>query len=102
VTDPTAGEVSRALAEFRSDVRDDLRSLRDGQQVMISRDVYLADRRADQIRSEGLERENRQLRDNIEAARLARVTNRRWVIAAVIIPLGIGILDLYFALKGVK
>jgi hypothetical protein len=107
--EPTPGEVSRALDRLRADIRDDLNEvrtdLRNGQLDLehhldrtVSREVYLADRRTDAERFRNIE-------DQLKAftqAKADRATNRKWVIAAVLIPIGVAILEVIFTIRGVR
>jgi hypothetical protein len=107
--DPTPGEVSRSLNDLRHDLRDDLQdirlTIRDGHQELsrrldkvVATDVYEADRRADQERYKLLDAQIKTMQN----AKNDRAANRKWVIAAVLIPLGVALLEVYFTFKGVR
>ncbi len=118
--EPTAGEVSRSLAQFQADTREAFRDLReqvrDGHRELTDRinqgvpaAEYAADQRLSSQRYEDLRAQLRDIQQasadrlqDIQQARADRAANRKWVIAAVIIPIGIGLLDIIFAIHGVK
>lgn len=109
--EPTAGEVDRALRQFREDIRDDLRDLsaqvRDlGAQLnarldkMVTLDVYHADKlRADE-RHIDLRDEVRDLRVKRDGDAKARTTERRWVMGAIILPLGAIVVEVWMKVTG--
>lgn len=111
--DPTPGELERSLSQFRSDVREDLKGLREavreglaGLNVRLDRvvslDVYRADQRADDERYQRLSDDIADLRLKHAEAEKSRAANRRWLIAAVIIPMGVALMEIYFTAGGVK
>ena len=118
--DPTTGEVGRALEALRQQFRDDIETLRSDQRTFrtdtnarldrtLPLDVYAADQRAERLRFDQLHDDLSELREarkedaeRIEHAKADRAANRKWLIASMIIPIGIAILEIYFAIRGVK
>jgi len=120
MSEPTPGEVSRALDRFRADVHDDFddlrRDLRDGMSgvlaQIIGRDVYAANERrreeelsslrqaitaqADALRIQA--EATSQERDAWQQWRDRRDANRKWIISAFLLPVGgivVEIINLY-------
>ncbi len=108
-SEPTPGEVGRALDQFRRDVHDDFddlrRDLRDGLASVKNRVIFRDTYAADELRRQG---ELQALRDGIKLARDAaaaerkaaqqwrdkRDSNRKWLIGAVLLPIGGVIVEL--------
>ncbi len=118
--EPTTGENSRAIEQLRDQIRedlhiyrDDLRSFQRTTDLRLDRtvptDVYAADRRADQFRLDAVRDELLAKITSLQAAvtsmqsaKQDRAANRKWVIAAVCIPIGVAILEVFFTIRGVK
>lgn len=111
-SEPTPSEVQRELDRFRQDVRDDLVELRNDLATLKARivfaDVYAANerRRDDAVTAvkESLARFETALTEDRKAARdwrERRDSNRKWLIAAVVLPIGGVIAELITALRGV-
>lgn len=115
--EPSAGELSRLV----DSLRDDFRQFRAETNMRLDRtlplDVYAADRRTDQVTLDALrhevagelrsirDNEIKQLRDDvteIQQARENRSANRKWVIGACLIPVGVTALEVLFTIKGVR
>ncbi len=107
--DPTPGEIGRALDQFRRDVHDDFddlrRDLRDGQASVktriIFRDVYDADEHRRQGELQVMREAIALAREAAAAERKAaqqwrdkRDSNRKWLIGAVLLPIGGVIVEL--------
>jgi hypothetical protein len=107
--EPTPAEVTRRLDDFKDDVREDLRELRARFDRTVASDVYTADNRARDEREGALAARVKELEDQRDAAerrsedskrRLAE--SRRWLIAAVLLPLGTAIAEIVITLRGGK
>lgn len=114
--DPTASEVQRELDRFRQDARDAFMEMRTEMRTDLSTlkarvvfsDVYAADERRRDDGIAAIKEDLKDLKDAIEKDRSAakswrsnRDANRKWMIAAVIVPLGIAAAELISALRGV-
>jgi hypothetical protein len=113
VTDATPGEIERALALFRADVRDDLGELRKTIEQLVRDSVTAAVYQADQRLAEerfrtlraDVDRESREHAAERAAAvgwRERRDAGRRWLIAAVLLPVGGLAVELITILRGAK
>ena len=106
--EPTPGEVARALDQFRRDVHDDFETLhsdlRDGlagvKNRIIFRDVYDADERRRQDELAALRATLDTERKAAQAWRDKRDANRKWLISAVVLPIGGVIVEIINLLKG--
>jgi hypothetical protein len=87
---PTAAEIGRRLDDFKIEYREDRRDLQHQLNSLVSSGVYTADKSS-------LSAQIDALRKDIER----RADSRKWLIAGVIVPLGIEIVTVYIALKGV-
>jgi hypothetical protein len=110
-SEPTPGEVDRALQQLRTDVREDIRdlasALRDGLAGINSRldktpslDVYQVDKLRAEERHGDLRERIKGLEDERVATARTRTTERRWVIGAVILPIGVALTDLWLKVTG--
>ena len=93
--EPTAGEVSRQITAFQQSNRDDHERLRGSVAHKVDRDVYDADMRLWQDRWNGLKGDMKRQadadereRENAQKWRERRDANRKWYIAAIILPIG--------------
>ena len=97
------------FADLKESNRDEHERLRRGIAHKVSTERYEADQgawrdRYAQLREDFDELKKAREEDakRIEQAKADRAQNRKWVIAAVLIPVVIGFLEIYFAIKGVK
>lgn len=82
--EPTLGELSRILVDFRADVRDDFTAINSRLDTFVLREVYLADKAALEARLARMEREN-------EAARNAARTALYACVGAIVSAITAGI-----------
>ncbi|HET9893711.1 MAG TPA: hypothetical protein VFQ44_02010 [Streptosporangiaceae bacterium] len=112
--EPNASEVQRDLDRFRADVRDDLRDLRLEFRTdlaahkgrVVYRDVYAANERRRDDEITALRKEIGEVSDDLDKEKQAadareerRRANRKWVIAAIILPIGGIIAELWTAIR---
>lgn len=83
--EPTLGELSRIIAEFRNDVRDDFSAINARLDTFVLREVYNADKQALQERLSRMERE-------AEAARSAARTAIYSCIGAIVATIVAGVI----------
>jgi hypothetical protein len=113
VTDATPAEVDRALAQFRADVRDDLAELRTSIERVIrdsvTAPVYQADQRLTEERNRALRADLDRMQNEHAEERAAAIkwrerrdAGRRWLIAAVLLPVGGLLVEIIFAIRGGK
>lgn len=106
--EPTTGEVSRSLGLLRDEVRTSMRDfrtdLRDGLDEIsrrldnvVHRDTYEADQRTRDLEVKNLNDELVAMRSAAKDASDERAANRRWLIAAIIIPLGVAAVEVLLA-----
>ena len=93
--DPTTGEIGRAIADMRQDNRDEHERLRRGLNHKLDREVYEADLRRWDDRYQALgesirqqQRDNDNERKAFQEWREKRDAARKWIIGALILPLG--------------
>jgi hypothetical protein len=112
--EPTPGEVARSLAVLRQEVHDDVREVREQLARTLNADVYAANCRVDAERERGLiaridqvERELRVADNKREDAdkqraemHAGRIADRKWLIAAIILPIGTALAELYVTFRG--
>lgn len=90
-TEPSLGEIGRAVARMEQQL---------GRLVAV--DVYNAHRLADQERMARLEVDLRQERTERERLDERRAADRRWVVAAVCLPVAGLVLQVYLASQGAR
>jgi hypothetical protein len=110
-SDPTQWELHRAIERLRQDQTEGLAQLRDDLRAdiavllarieqAVTKDVYAADQRAQQLQLDTFKRELSDLERQMEADATRAATTRRLVITAFVAPLGLFALQLTFAALG--
>lgn len=87
--EPSLGEIARAVARVEQTLG-----------RLVHTDVYNANRLADQERMARLEVDLRAERGEREKLEDRRASDRRWIVAAIVVPVAGLLLQLYLASKG--
>lgn len=109
--EPTPGEVDRSLQQFRQDIREDFRelsrSVREGFAQMSARldkvpslDVYNADKLRAEEKNAELRERIKAIEEGREADAKSHAANRRWIIGAILVPVGVAILEVILLAGG--
>lgn len=106
--EPTAGEVSRQLAELRADNRDEHSQIRASLRHKVDRPVYDADMRLWKERYDQLRADMKQQAEDHEAERKAfadwrekRDNARKWIIGGLILPVGGIVVEIISLMGGI-
>jgi hypothetical protein len=98
--DPTPGELGRLIAGLTAKVGELSAAITALRGELVHRDVYAADRRADAERDQRMQADIDRLDREADEREQQRRSDRRWVVAAIVIPVALALVQLIASLRG--